>query len=283
MVAGPSAFAPLRVAFAERGDRGLLAGFHCLGIDAAGVQQLQALAQIQHEPGEAVGDRVIVALRRRQAARGAPFAQALALHEAGEGFVERAVAFHVDQLVRQLVEDRAGQLVVVPAQHAGQHRIGKPAQRRIRRHAADPHIVTAGLPARRIGLRRLFAEPAPVSHATGDRKALRHRLHRMARRSEHVPHHVVAIQRHVAGVAAIVRQAQLARGEPARLQRQAQARGQLRVGVRVGEHALDRASMHDEFGLPVGGLRVVAHAGAGGQGKSRHHQEGKPEYRGGCA
>src|SRR6185437_4347487 len=92
-------------------------------------------------------------------------------------------------------------------------------------------------------------------------------------RGKHVPHHVGAIQLHVAGVAAIVRQPELSRGKPARLQRQPQARGKLRIGPWVAQQPVDGATMRDQLALPVHGLCVVANTAAGGQPEA-HRRDG---------
>src|SRR6185437_5710850 len=88
-----------------------------------------------------------------------------------------------------------------------------------------------------------------------------------------VPHHVGAIKRHVAGIAAVVRQAQLLRGKRACLQGQPQARRKLRIGPRVVQQLVDGATMRDQLALPVHGLGVVANTAACGQPEA-HHRDG---------
>jgi len=67
-----------------------------------------------------------------------PLAQAFALDEGGEGFVEGRVTRQVVLLVRQLVEDHRDEALVVPAQHGVQQWVVKPAQGGIGLGIDDP-------------------------------------------------------------------------------------------------------------------------------------------------
>ena len=55
-------------------------------------------------------------------------AQALFLHEGGEGFIEGGVAFEEEQTVGLFMEEGAGQLHLVAIEKGVQHRIVEPAE-----------------------------------------------------------------------------------------------------------------------------------------------------------
>ena len=108
----------------------------------------------------------------------------------GERLVERRIVLHVDDLVRELVEDEPGDLRVPVADEGRQHGVVEISECRIGRHSADVDIVALGREARRLGARVGFGEIAPIGDAPGDRKAPLPRRQRQLRRREHVPHHV---------------------------------------------------------------------------------------------
>ena len=70
-----------------------------------------------------------------------PAPHALLFHGHGERLVERGIVLRVHQLVRQLVEHEARELGIGIADEGREQRIVEPAQRGIRRHAADVDVV----------------------------------------------------------------------------------------------------------------------------------------------
>ena len=152
--------------------------------------------------------------------RGQPACDALLFDGHGKRLVERRVVLHVDDLVRELVEDEARELRFAIADERRQHRVVEIAERRVGGHAAQVDVVAGRGEPRRFGARVVFGEVAAVGDASGDRKAPLPRRQRQLRRGEHVPQHERPTEVGVARVAAIVGQRELAatrtRGSPAR-------------------------------------------------------------------
>jgi hypothetical protein len=65
----------------------------------------------------------------RTSLREQPASDAFVLDGDGERFVEGGISGHVEQLMRQLVEDDPGELDVAVREHRVEHRIGEPAER----------------------------------------------------------------------------------------------------------------------------------------------------------
>ena len=59
-----------------------------------------------------------------------------------EGFVEFGVPLDIEQLMRQFVEQHAGDIVFVPRQHRVENGIGEKAQRGIGAHTRDVDVQT---------------------------------------------------------------------------------------------------------------------------------------------
>ena len=146
---------------------------------------------------------------------GEPARDARLLHRDGERLVERRVVLHVDDLVRELVEDEPRELDFAVLDERRQHGIVEVAQRRVRGDAGHVHVVARGLEARRFGARVGFREIAAIRDAAGDGKAPLPRGQRKLRRREHVPDRVRPPEVGVARVAAVVGETELARGERA--------------------------------------------------------------------
>jgi hypothetical protein len=152
-------------------------------------------------------------VRRRQATTGAPLSQTFALDEGGVGFVEGGIAGQIEALVRQLVEDGRGHLVVVPAQHAAEQRIAEPAQGRIGRHAADVGVLTLRLQPLRLSSGLGFPVVAAIGHATGDGKAVGGGSGGEFGGGEDIPQHEGSLEFDETAIAGVVRQSQFGTGE----------------------------------------------------------------------
>jgi len=148
---------------------------HRIG-NVAGVQRLQLLARRQRQLGELLLAFRITWIGWRQMVVGVPLAQTLALHEGREGLVEGGVAPDVKLLVREFMEDHADHLVVAPAIHGAEQRIGEVPQRGIRRYAADPDVVALLLQLFGQGLGAIVVIKTLVGDATGEQEAALHRL-----------------------------------------------------------------------------------------------------------
>ncbi len=137
-----------------------------------------------------------------------PAFQALVLHGHREGLIESGVVRHVEELVGELVEDHARQLVAPVAHHRAHHRIGKPAEGRVCGHALDDDVITAALQSGREGSGTLLIEVTAIGHATGDGEAPFLRLHRQCRCGNDVPDDIRTVDLDVGAVAVVVRQLQ---------------------------------------------------------------------------
>ena len=85
---------------------------------------------------------------RRQVATLEPAREPSLLDRHGECLVERGVARHVHDLVREFMEQRADRVFGTAAQHRTDVRIGESPQRRVRGDAADRDVVALACESR---------------------------------------------------------------------------------------------------------------------------------------
>ena len=140
----------------EAAELTVLRNPHVGGRQPRGIQFRQSRARLAQQRNEL--DLAVASTPRRRRSRAPhrgrePAADPRFLDHARERLVELAVAGDVETLVRKLMEDRADEARVPPAEHRAEQRVREVAQRRVRRHAFDRRVVAPGreLPRHRLG------------------------------------------------------------------------------------------------------------------------------------
>ena len=129
---------------------------------------------------------------------------------------------------------------------------------RVRSHAADRGIRAMQAQFACVALRTALAEVAAIHHAAGDRETPASRLDGEFIGREYIPDDERPTDIGIAAIAAIVRQAEFARGEVARGGDILEPRAQHRCGLRTGNHLRDGLPLRQQLHLPVGCLHQVA-------------------------
>ena len=213
----------------------------------------------------------------RPASGGLPALQAQAFHRGGITFVEGGVAAGVHPLVGQLMEDQphGGRLT---AGHQGVEQwvaadpVG-PAQGAVSRHTVHTGLQPLRAQHASLGLGGLAVEIAAVAHTAHHRIAPGVQLQAERRRGHHVPHHRVAAQVGMAGVAGVVGQGQVGDGEAARLLGHLQTLLQGGRGAGIGQPVADGAGAAHQVHMAAHRLGVVAQAAA--TGAQTHGDQGR--------
>jgi len=171
----------------------------------------------------------------------------------------------------QLVIQQPGNLGITTAQHRVEYGVRKPPQRRVRSDATDEHVVTPRREPGRKLPRLLFAEPAPICSAAGDRVAPRPGLERELRRSEHVPDHRRPFDIGVMPVALRRPQSEFQAPEQQCVIHHQQFPTHGFGRCRVGQHLFQRLAGSQERRLPSHGLEVIPRATGRDCGRKYEH------------
>ena len=136
------------------------------------------------------------------------------LDRGGERFVEDGVARREGHLVRQLVEDEAGQLALGIVDEGVEQRVGEPVAGQLAEGGVGGHRIDRDLEALRpqrrgFGLRAGLGVVAAVADAADDGKAPGLELEAQLGRGDHVPDRGRALQVGVAAIAGVVGLAEL--------------------------------------------------------------------------
>lgn len=197
-------------------------------------------------------------LESRAAALGAePATQSFLLDRDCKGLVESGVAAHVHDLVRKLMEEHCGELVLAPCEHGAHHGIGEVPERRIGRHATHEHVTAFACHPLGEAACRAFAEIAPIGEASHDRKAPVLGFHGKLACRHHVPDDVRAVELHEGPIARVVRQRELGRGKGAHRAHRLQPFAQRRGRTLVTDQPVDRLAGRHHPPLPACGLQHI--------------------------
>ena len=207
-----------------------------------------------------------------------PFGSPQPLHRGGIGLVEGRVVLHVDDLVREFMEQHARQFALGVADEGAQHRIAAqpvhPAQRGIGRHAVDAALQPLRAQLGRQGLRLCLVEVAAVADTAREREAPGLELQRVRRRRHGIPHSRAAVQVGVAVVTRVVGKMELIDRKPTHALGQLQLPTQVCRRGRVVQPVLDGLGRMHQRQMPTRRLQVVRRVGAAGQRQQREHGTG---------
>ena len=195
-----------------------------------------------------------------------PELHAVLLDNHRERLAELAVVLHVELLVRELVEQRARDVLLAAVDHRAQDGIGEIAERRISARAAAVGVEAALGELGREALRGRAVEVAAIRDAARERKAPALGFDGELLRRDHVPDDVRAVERDVRRVAVVVGQPELVDGEPADRRDARERRLQRGVGARVANDLLDRLALAQQLDLAADRLQIIGRCAAGRRG-----------------